>query len=119
MYRFVSHMPRILGWFGISGILPCVLLCGISHAQSIATYGGDGNFGFSGDGGPATDASLADPSGVYVDVAGAVYVVDTSNRRIRKIDSSGVITTVAGNSSFGFSGDGGPATAARLKFPTG
>ena len=90
----------------------------------ITTVAGDGPTGigaggFSGDGGPATSASLHEPNGVALDGSGNFFIADTLNNRIRKVDTSGIITTVAGNGSFGFSGDGGPATSASLSFPFG
>jgi sugar lactone lactonase YvrE len=84
----------------------------------ITTVAGNGSFGFSGDGGPATAAPLNHPTGVAVDGSGNLFIVDSSNQRIRQV-SNGVITTVAGNGTHGFSGDGGPATAAALNFPWG
>ncbi len=77
------------------------------------------NGGFSGDGGPATAALLKGPYGVSLDPLGDLYIVDAFNRRIRKVDTSGIITTVAGTGVRGSSGDGGPATAALLAFPIG
>ena len=82
-------------------------------------YGGGHPVGFSGDGGPATDASLDTPRAVAVDGAGNLFIADFGNRRIRKVDPSGIITTVAGNGTTGFSGDGGAATSASLGGPHG
>jgi trimeric autotransporter adhesin len=84
----------------------------------ITTVAGNGTAGFSGDGGPATAASLNSPYGIAVDTFGDLYIADSGNSLIRKI-SGGIITTAAGNGSAGFSGDGGPATAATLNGPFG
>jgi sugar lactone lactonase YvrE len=81
---------------------------------NITTVAGNGTQGFSGDGGPATAAELNAPFGVDLDAAGNLYIMDTLNARIRKVDTTGTITTVAGNGKFGFAGDGGPATSATL-----
>jgi hypothetical protein len=76
--------------------------------------------GYSGDGGPAIGAALSGPFAVALDGAGSLYIADTGNDCIRKVDSAGVITTYAGVClQAGFSGDGGPATAARLNKPFG
>jgi streptogramin lyase len=86
----------------------------------ITTVAGNGVQGFSGDGGPATSASLRSPEGVAVDGSGNVFIADTGNQRIRRVDAAtGIITTVAGNGVQGFSGDGGPATSASLSRPFG
>jgi streptogramin lyase len=86
----------------------------------IHTIGGTGTAGYSGDGGPATQARFNTPHGIASDPAGNVYVADPQNQRIRRIDAqSGIVTTVAGTGSAGFSGDGGPATSARLNYPKG
>jgi uncharacterized protein (TIGR03437 family) len=84
----------------------------------ITTVAGNGGWGFSGDNGPATSAKLANPMGVAVDSLGNLYIADSLNNRIRKV-SNGVITTVAGNGTQGFSGDNGPAASAQLEFPSG
>jgi uncharacterized protein (TIGR03437 family) len=74
--------------------------------------------GYGGDGGPPIHASLDNPEGIAFDSAGNLYIADTFDHRIRKI-SGNVVTTIAGNGTPGFSGDGGPATSAELNFPGG
>jgi len=81
--------------------------------------GGTGVVGFDGDGGPATKAQLDAPVAVAVDAQGSLYISDSDNFRIREVDTSGTITTIAGTGKQGFSGDGGPATSARLMAPSG
>ncbi len=88
----------------------------INDDETIATVAGDGTAGYSGDGGPATAAQLDSPSGVAADATGNLYIADTDNHRIRKVDALGIITTVAGD---GTAGDGGPAAAAQLNSPSG
>jgi sugar lactone lactonase YvrE len=78
---------------------------------------GNGSHGFSGDSGPATSAQLFNPMGVTVDQAGNLYIADTLNYRVRMVDQEGIITTIAGDGTPGFSGDGGPATSARFGWP--
>jgi sugar lactone lactonase YvrE len=85
----------------------------------IHTVAGNGTSGFSGDGGPATSAQLYYPRDVAFDASGNFYIADGSNQRVRKVNSSGTITTVAGNGTAGYSGDGGPATSASLRYPEG
>jgi len=91
----------------------------VSTSGTITTVAGNGTFGFSGDGGPATSAGLSFPLGVAVDAAGNLYIADSGNDRVRKVSTSGTITTVAGIGGCGFSGDGGPATNASLSDPSG
>jgi trimeric autotransporter adhesin len=86
---------------------------------NIITVVGNGNQGFSGDGGPAGNAELNFPSGVVIDSQGNIYIADSGNNRIRKVSTSGTISTVAGNGIFSDSGDGGPPAAAQLNAPTG
>ena len=83
----------------------------------ITTVAGTKDPGFSGDGGPALSAQLDEPSGMAVDAAGNLYVADTRNHRIRKIDPSGVITTVAGTGSNEWNGVAGPALELNLRYP--
>lgn len=90
----------------------------IDPQGTIQTVAGSGEFRFTGDGGPAVAATFAVPLGMAIDPAGNVYFADSDNHRIRRIDSSGRISTFAGNGTPGFSGDGGPAAAAMLNLPT-
>jgi uncharacterized protein (TIGR03437 family) len=86
---------------------------------NMTTFAGNGNAAPFGDGGPATSASLNHPEGLAIDNAGNIYVADTESHRVRKVAPGGTITTVAGNGSGGFQGDGGPATKASLYYPKG
>jgi streptogramin lyase len=85
----------------------------------VSTVAGNGDGGYSGDGGPAAEASLKFPHGVATGRDGIIYVADTGNHRVRKVDPAGIITTVAGNGEGGHSGDGGPAAEASLHRPHG
>lgn len=85
----------------------------------ITTITGTGVGGFSGDGGLAAGAELNNPAGIAIDGGGNLYVADRKNHRIRKIDPSGIITTVAGTGMNAYGGDGGLATQAQLNDPTG
>jgi cysteine-rich repeat protein len=89
----------------------------ITSAGIIDTVGGNGTGAYAGDGGLATAASLSSPYGVAVDAEGQVAITDTANERIRRIDVTGTISTIAGNGTFGFGGDGGMATSAQLRDP--
>ena len=86
----------------------------------ISTVAGNRSIGAAGDGGPATSAQLNTPAGVAVDSAGNVFIADTFNSRVRKVTAAtGIISTIAGTGVPGYSGDNGPATAARLNNPLG
>lgn len=89
----------------------------INTAGIIGTIAGVGTYGYGGDGGPAAIGILFQPTDVKADANGNVYIADAGNQRIRQIDTSGIITTVAGSGSSNFSGDGSLATAAGLNFP--
>ncbi len=89
-------------------------------AGQISTVAGTGGFGFNGDGIPATTADLRNPVGVAVDGTSSVYVAESGNNRVRKVDAvTGLISTVAGTGVYGFNGDGIAATTAHLRVPAG
>ena len=98
----------------------CLLLCiflVIScrlQAQIIHTYAGNGMKGYTGNGGPATAATLDSPTSITGDVSGNIYFADQQNNCIRKVNASGIISTIAGNSIYGYGGNGGPATIAEM-----
>jgi sugar lactone lactonase YvrE len=98
---FVNEVIRKVDTFGI-----------------ITTFAGNGVAGYAGDGGPATSAELIDPSGLAVDTFGNVYIADVDNQRIRMVNAAGIITTVAGNGTPGYAGDGGLATNAEIASPS-
>jgi uncharacterized protein (TIGR03437 family) len=91
----------------------------VSSNGTINTVAGAGQYGFSGDGGPATSALLGTPFGVAFDGLGNLFVTDLDNSRIRKVSPDGIIATVAGNGAVGFAGDGGPANSIPLAGPGG
>ena len=94
----------------------------VTHATGVITVvAGNGKYGYSGDGGKATAAELDGPNGIAVNSAGTLlFISDSYNDRIREVNlTSGIITTVAGNGKYGYSGDGGQATAAELDYPSG
>ncbi len=90
----------------------------LSPSGRLSVFAGTGVAGYSGDGGPATQAELSFPTALALSSNGDLYIADSGNNRIRMVSPSGVITTVAGTGVAGFSGDGGPATQAELSFPT-
>jgi gliding motility-associated-like protein len=88
----------------------------VNKAGIISTVAGiPGRSGYSGDGGPATQAKLTQPAGIAADNQGNIYIADPSNSVIRKVNSAGIISTFAGNGTAGYSGDGGPATKAQFQ----
>ncbi len=95
----------------------CDVIYKVDVAGNVTLLAGNYSRGYSGDGGPATSAALRYPCKPAVDAAGNLYIPDTQNHRIRKVTPAGIITTIAGTGIDGYSGDGGPATAATLSFP--
>jgi sugar lactone lactonase YvrE len=123
-------MPRCLSLALLAFGLWALIFPAAAPGQTrflISTVAGSGTAGYSGDGGPAVSAQLNDPIRVAVDAVGNLYIDDYGNNRIRKVDTTGIITTVAGNglgsckrnSTGCYSGDGGPATLAQLNGPFG
>jgi uncharacterized protein (TIGR03437 family) len=90
----------------------------IDSSGRITTFVGTGDVGFSGDNGLATNAAICFPRGLAVDSGGVLYIADTFNHRVRRVDRAGVITTIAGTGDFGYLGNGILATSARLNEPT-
>jgi sugar lactone lactonase YvrE len=91
----------------------------VNTAGIISTFAGNGTAGFSGDGGAATSAMIASPTGLSFDASGNLYIADATNMRVRKVNTSGTISTFAGTGTTGFSGDGGVPTSANMNSPLG
>jgi len=91
----------------------------VDTTGNIHTVAGNGTKGFGGDGGPALSASMSTPYGVVTDSSGNLYIADHDNRRVRVVNSSGMINTLVGNGTAGCAGDGGPANKASLGHPVG
>jgi len=106
--------PSVCTVFVGASATVCALL---DDSGVISTLAGNGTAGYSGDGGAATSAELWAEDGVGVDSAGNVYIADTYNARIRKVTAGGSISTLAGNGTWGYTGDNGPATSAELNYP--
>src|SRR3989304_775758 len=113
---------RRSGLVGVLVVVVTVVLGGtaLAAAGDISTIAGTGTAGFSGDGLAAVGAQLSYPLGVAVDGVGNVFIADTSNHRVRRVDAgTGLISTIAGTGVGGFSGDGAAATSAQLYYPYG
>lgn len=91
----------------------------VNTSGIISTIAGNGNQGYKGDGGYATAGELNYPNGIAIDGSGNLYITDAGNYVIRKVSTSGIISTIAGNGVYGYSGDSGPATLAKLANPFG
>jgi hypothetical protein len=96
-----------------------VVLFSLKAQSIITTIAGNGTQGYSGDGGMATSAELNGPVGIIFDSSGVLYIADANNNRIRKINSLGIITTIAGTGTSGYSGDNISTTSAELNIPVG
>ncbi|WP_185731349.1 NHL domain-containing protein [Larkinella rosea] len=105
----------LFGWLCATGLF----FSSVLKAQTITTIAGSGSATYGGDNGPATSAKLNFPYAVALDAQGNLYIVDCSNHRVRKVSTSGTITTIAGRGTLGYGGDGGQATNAYLFYPTG
>ncbi len=127
---FSPQMPglrqdAVLARDGSGNVIATTLLRGVGLAPKVAampgiikTIAGTGAWNYTGDNGPASSATLRQPQGVALDGSGNLYIADLINQVIRKVSSTGIITTVAGTGYAGFSGDNGPAIAATLNSPT-
>jgi sugar lactone lactonase YvrE len=111
-----KHRRQILALIWVLGARTAAALP-VGSSCTISTVAGTGSPGFSGDGGPALLATLSQASGIGFDALGNLYVADEGNNRIRKVDLSGGMTTVAGTGAYGFSGDGGSSALAALANP--
>lgn len=109
------NFPVMRPFFALS-LLSAATAAGFDVSYTIATVAGSS---WVGDGGPATSAILFQAEGICADVNGNLYISDAANHRVRKVTRAGLITTLAGNGFAGFSGDGGPASAAQLNSPYG
>ena len=126
-FSFYNHHPVSLynntmryAYLLLLSLIISLLATTTGQAQYITTIAGNGTFGYSGDNGPATDASIKHPRDVAVDDSGNVYIADEVISCIRRIDRNGIITTYAGiGNSNGFSGDNGPATNAQMTYCEG
>ena len=105
--------------FLISTLLLLTLAPIRAGAQNITAFAGNHEYGFSGDNTSASGARLSTPSSVALDAAGNVFIADYNNHVIRKVNPEGIITTIAGTHVKGYTGDGGPATAAEIGYPWG
>lgn len=112
----MSHLSRLVALTTVVGVLSTASLA--RAAGTVETLAGTGKDASTGDGGPATDASVGEPFGVTIGPDGALYVCEVSGHRVRRVDlETGQISTVAGTGEKGYSGDGGPALEARLNEP--
>ena len=116
-YRCIATCP--VSGLSDTSAASCITYSSFSTCEIVNLVAGNNTAGYLGDGGAATSAALNQPFSAAVDGAGNIFVTDYSNHVIRKITPSGVISTIAGDGTYGFSGDSGPATAARISSPGG
>jgi hypothetical protein len=117
-YRQSCLISNGAGSMGSANVTSVTISCSPNTSGYIYTVAGNGSAGYAGDNGPSNLAQINHPFNVAVDSAGNLYIADEANNRIRKVDSTGTIITVAGNGTLGYSGDSGPATSAQLNCPT-
>jgi DNA-binding beta-propeller fold protein YncE len=110
-------LSRMFSMRIVLAALAALLAATLAHTATLSTFAGNGAKGFAGDGAMAKAAQLADPGGIAIAPDGSLYICDTANHRIRRVSTDGKITTVAGTGEKGWSGDGGPAVAAKLAEP--
>ncbi|SPF45636.1 exported hypothetical protein [Candidatus Sulfopaludibacter sp. SbA4] len=103
------RVPRLVYSFRAASAVCLLLIAWPARAQTISLFAGNGNTTSSGDGGSATAAAINEPSGLAIDPAGDVYISDTNGWRVRRVNPAGIISTVAGNGTYGATGDGGQA----------
>ena len=118
----LQKSSKLFNLYVFTLLLPLLIFASqeaFASSGDIHTYAGLGMAGFTGDGGQATAARLSAPSCVASDAAGNLYITDRANQRVRKIDTTGKISTIAGVGAAGYSGDGGSAILAKLKNPSG
>lgn len=114
IFVFLAALLLVNGWLPMGSMVNAATSKGF-----IETVAGEGTQGYSGDGGPALNAKLSQPTGIAIDSVGSIYISDSMNHVIRKMDLAGNITTFAGTGSRGYSGDGGLAISAELNLPRG
>jgi uncharacterized protein YjdB len=119
--HFIINLVEILLLKKVFNIIIFIVLCLQLHAQSyiISSIAGNGTNGYVSDGVPASSAELSYPKCIFADLSGNIFICDYGNHRIRQINSSGIISTVIGTGTAGYSGDGGAAGSATINAPWG
>src|SRR5437016_6215270 len=108
---------RLALWISVCLLAPVAALSQAIQGYTVSTLAGNGAGGFAGDSGPAKDAQFNQPCGLAFDTSGNLFLGDSGNSRVRKIDTNGTVTTVAGNGTKGYFGDTGAATSGGFAYP--